>query len=102
MLKTSMETSGKAAGEILGERFKEKTNQLLYQLEGANSSANCYKKEARDLKFLYDECIAEGIQDTLLISKLFKKQNLTSKEKAACANRVNSLQWSRHIRSPQS
>ena len=87
MLKTSMETSGKAAGEILGEEFKEKTNKLLYQLEGANSSANYYKQEASDLKRELDEYKEDEIQDTIMISKLFRKQNLTSKEKAAIANR---------------
>ena len=34
-----------------------------------------------------DEYTEEEIQDTIMISKLFRKQNLTSKEKATVASR---------------
>ena len=64
-----METAGEAGAESAGKVFKDKTNQLLDQLEGANSSATFYKQKVSDLTRELDEYKEEEIQDTIMISK---------------------------------
>ena len=80
-----METAGKAAVESAGEVSKEKTGHLLDKLAEATETANLWKGrvegafyDVSELARYLDEYKEDEIQDMIVISKLFRKQKLTS------------------------